>query len=70
MKVVAPEAGPEEEFLDNAATMVSYARREVQQFTDWTNRETTYARSAIAIMEKLAEVSNDLKLLRKEYDNR
>jgi hypothetical protein len=57
----------EEEFLQNAASMVRFAEAEIKQFLTWTGSRSPYNRSAEEIKAKLQAVASDIKLLKKEY---
>jgi hypothetical protein len=61
---------PEDEFLENASTMVKYAREEIKQFLAWTNKHTTYGKSAEEIAAKLESILKDIKALENQYNNR
>jgi len=59
----------EEEFLQNAASMVRFAEEEIKQFLAWTGKRSPYTRSAEEIKAKLEEVAANIKLLKKEYSS-
>ena len=59
----------EEEFLQNAASMVRFAEEEIKQFLVWTGSHSHYSRSAEEIKATLQAVASDIKLLKKEYTN-
>ncbi|TGD82218.1 hypothetical protein [Hymenobacter wooponensis] len=61
---------PEDEFLENASTMVKFAREEVKQFLAWTNKHTAYGKSAEEIVAKLEGILSDIKALESQYNNR
>ena len=50
--------------------MIEYARKEVKQFMDWTNRRTVYGATAESIANELEGLLGDLKRLKREYANR
>ena len=57
----------EEEFLQNAASMVRFAEEEIKQFLAWTGSRSHYSRSAEEIKAKLQTIASDIKLLKKAY---
>ncbi|MDF7811668.1 hypothetical protein P1X16_09835 [Hymenobacter sp. YC55] len=59
---------PEEEFLDNAVTMTSFARQEIQQFLAWTNSSGPYGQAAAALLLKLDSLTSELKALKRQYE--
>jgi hypothetical protein len=61
---------PEDQFLDNASTMVRYAKEEIKQFLAWTNKQPVYGQSAEAIVSKLESVLGEIKELEKQYNKR
>lgn len=60
----------EEEFLQNAATMLRFAEEELKQFSTWTGKRSPYSRMAEEIKAKLLTAASDLKSLKKEYGRR
>lgn len=61
---------PEDDFLKNAATMMRYARKELEQFLAWTNKETDYGRTAQAIIQNINAVSTSIGDLQQQYKRR
>lgn len=61
---------PEEEFLDNATTLLRYAKEELKQFLAWTDKRAPYGQQATALIQKLEGLSLEMKELRKTYDKR
>lgn len=61
---------PEEEFLENAATLIRYAKEELKQFLTWTDQRTSYGQQATAIVQRLEAISLEMKELRKSYKAR
>lgn len=61
---------PEQEFLDNASMMITYAKKEIKQFMDWTNRRTVYGATAQALASELDDLLGDVQRLKQEYANR
>ncbi|UOR06508.1 hypothetical protein MUN82_05290 [Hymenobacter aerilatus] len=61
---------PENDFLENASMMIDYAKKEIKQFMDWTNRRTVYGATAESIASDLEELLNDVKRLKREYASR
>lgn len=60
----------EEEFLQNATTMLSFAEEEIKQFLAWTGKRSPYSRTAEELKAKLQAAASDLKNLKKEYSKR
>ena len=60
----------EEEFLQNATTMLGFAEEEIKQFLAWTGKRSPYSRTAEELKAKLQAAASDLKNLRKEYNKR
>jgi hypothetical protein len=60
----------EEEFLQNAATMLRFAEEEIKQFSTWTGKRSSYSRMVEEIRAKLQAAASDLKSLKKEYNKR
>jgi len=61
---------PENDFLENASMMIDYAKKEIKQFMDWTNRRTVYGATAETIASELEELLDDVKRLKREYASR
>ncbi|WP_375437636.1 hypothetical protein [uncultured Hymenobacter sp.] len=60
----------EEEFLQNATTMLRFAEEEIKQFLAWTGKRSPYSRTAEELKAKLQTAASDLKNLKKEYSKR
>lgn len=60
----------EEEFLQNATTMLRFAEEEIKQFLTWTGKRSPYSRTAEELKAKLQTAASDLKALKKEYSKR
>ncbi|HEX8428362.1 hypothetical protein [Hymenobacter sp.] len=60
----------EEEFLQNATTMLRFAEEEIKQFLAWTGKRSPYSRPAEELKTKLQTAASDLKNLKKEYSKR
>lgn len=61
---------PEEEFLENAATLLRYAKEELKQFLTWTDQRAPYGQQATALVQKLEGLAVEMKELRKTYKTR
>ncbi|MBC6608757.1 hypothetical protein H8B13_18155 [Hymenobacter sp. BT188] len=61
---------PEEEFLENAATLLRYAKEELKQFLVWTDRQAPYGQQAAALVEQLDGLSAAMKELQRAYKAR
>jgi hypothetical protein len=61
---------PEEEFLENATTLVRYAREELKQFLTWTDQRTAHRQQAGVLVQKLEAMVIEIKELRKTYKAR
>jgi len=58
---------PEETFLANAATMIKYGKKELEQFLSWTDSHKPYGSKAQTLVSKLEELTAEMSLLQKEY---
>ncbi len=61
---------PEEEFIENATTLVRYAKEELKQFLAWTDAKTPYGQHAAKLIQQLDVLSQEMKVLRQAYKNR
>lgn len=64
------ERGPEEDFLDNAATMTHYAKHEIRQFMSWTNGNAAYQESAQELLQRLESLATEVQNLKQDYQSR
>lgn len=61
---------PEEAFLENAATMLKYAEKEMKQFMAWTHTHRPYSQSADSIVARMENMAAEIKQLKKEFKSR
>ncbi|WP_084444348.1 hypothetical protein [Hymenobacter roseosalivarius] len=61
---------PEEEFLENAATLLRYAKEELKQFLVWTDKQAAYGQKATALVQQLDRLAVEMKELQKAYKTR
>ena len=61
---------PEEEFIQNATTMLHYARTELKQFLAWTNPNTAHGQQATTMLTQLDQLSAGMKKLLQTYKDR
>jgi hypothetical protein len=60
---------PEKDFLENAATMVAFAQKEIKQFLTWTKGSPAYKTPAEEVAAELAAVLVRIKKLQQQYEN-
>ena len=58
---------PEEEFLENAATLLRYAKEELKQFLAWTDNQAAYGQKAQALVQQIDGLAVQMKELQKAY---
>ncbi|MBC6607118.1 hypothetical protein H8B13_09830 [Hymenobacter sp. BT188] len=58
---------PEEEFLENAATLLRYAKEELKQFLTWTDKQAAYGQKAKALVQQIDGLAVQMKELQKAY---
>ncbi|WP_133272242.1 hypothetical protein [Hymenobacter radiodurans] len=60
---------PEDEFIENASTLLRFAKAELKQFLAWTNPHTSYGKQAGILIQELEAMSRQLETLRQDYNN-
>ena len=61
---------PEENFLENAATMLKYAEKEMKQFVAWTHTHRSYEQSPDSIIARLENMTAEIMQLKQELNSR
>jgi hypothetical protein len=61
---------PEEEFIQNATTMLHYSRTELKQFLAWTTPNTTHHQQATQMLAQLDQLAVGMKKLLHTYKKR
>ncbi|GAB2464517.1 hypothetical protein GCM10011375_35860 [Hymenobacter qilianensis] len=58
---------PEDEFIENASTLMRFAKEELKQFITWTNPQTSYGKQAGLLVQQLEAISLQMEALRQDY---